>query len=74
MNTIKICKVGDSLGTTFPQEVLEKVNIKEGDTVYISEVPGGIQLTTHDPNFEKVMEAYKKVSHKYNNALRELAQ
>ena len=50
------------------------MNIKEGDTVYISEGPGGIQLTTYDPNFEKVMEAYKKVSKKYNNALRELAQ
>jgi hypothetical protein len=36
-------------------------------------MPDGIKLTAYDPNFAKAMEAYRKVSHKYKNALRELA-
>ncbi|MFW6357692.1 MAG: AbrB/MazE/SpoVT family DNA-binding domain-containing protein [Chroococcales cyanobacterium] len=74
MNQLKVCKLGDSVGVTLPKEVLEKMGITEGDTLYLSEVPGGIQLTRSNPAFEKVMEAYQKVNEKYGNALRKLAQ
>jgi putative addiction module antidote len=73
MTTLKIRKVGNSLGTTFPKEVLQQLNVEEGDTVYVTQMPDGIKLTAYDPNFAKAMEAYRTVSHKYKNALRELA-
>jgi putative addiction module antidote len=73
MTTLKIRKVGNSLGTTFPKEVLQQLNVEEGDTVYVTQMPDGIKLTAYDPNFAKAMEAYRKVSRKYKNALRELA-
>lgn len=73
MTTLKIRKVGNSLGATFPKEVLEKLKVGEGDTVYVTETPDGIQLTPYDPAFEQAMEAYRKVNNQYKNALRELA-
>ncbi len=73
MTTLKIRKVGNSLGTTFPKEVLQQLKVEEGDTVYVTQMPDGIKLTAYDPNFAKAMEAYRKVSRKYKNALRELA-
>jgi putative addiction module antidote len=73
MTTLKIRKVGNSLGTTFQKEVLQQLNVEEGDTVYVTQMPDGIKLTAYDPNFAKAMEAYRKVSRKYKNALRELA-
>jgi putative addiction module antidote len=73
MTTLKIRKVGNSLGATFPKEVLEKLKVGEGDTVHVTETPDGIQLTPYDPAFEKAMEAYRKVNNQYKNALRELA-
>jgi hypothetical protein len=33
----------------------------------------GIELVIHDPNFDKVMEAYKLGASQYRNAMRELA-
>jgi hypothetical protein len=33
----------------------------------------GIKLVIHDPNFDKVMEAYKLGSSQYRNAMREIA-
>ena len=74
MHTIKIRKVGNSLGATFPKEVLQKLNVEEGDSVIVTETPDGIQLTAYDPEFERAMEIYKEGSKKYRNALRELAK
>ncbi|KAI9131123.1 MULTISPECIES: AbrB/MazE/SpoVT family DNA-binding domain-containing protein [unclassified Acaryochloris] len=74
MTTLKIRKVGNSLGATFPKEVLQKLKLQEGDTVYVTETPDGVQLTPYDPNFDQAMEAYRKVSNKYRNALRQLAE
>lgn len=74
MHTLKIRKVGNSLGATFPKEVLQKLNLEEGDSVIVTETPDGVLLTAYDPEFEKAMEIYKKVSKRYRNALRELAK
>jgi putative addiction module antidote len=74
MHTLKIRKIGNSLGTTLPKEILEKLKVGEGDTVYVTETPNGIEITAYDPNFEKAIAAYRKVSDKYRNALRELAK
>lgn len=74
MTTLKIRKVGNSLGATFPKEVLQKLKLQEGDTVYVTETPDGVQLTPYDPKFDQAMEAYRKVSNKYRNALRQLAE
>lgn len=74
MYTIKIQKIGDDLGITLPQEVLEQLDVGEGDNVFVIKTEDGVQLTTRDPNFERAMKAYKYASEKYKNALRELAQ
>ncbi|TRV61968.1 MAG: hypothetical protein EWV53_11315 [Microcystis panniformis Mp_MB_F_20051200_S9] len=42
---LKICKIGNSLGASFPKEVLDKLQVGEGDTIYVTETPDGVQLT-----------------------------
>jgi putative addiction module antidote len=74
MYTLKIHRMGDSLGITLPQEVLQQLNVGEGDSVFLTETADGIQITTCDPEFEKAMKIYRKGSNQYRNALRELAQ
>ncbi|MFM7875292.1 MAG: AbrB/MazE/SpoVT family DNA-binding domain-containing protein, partial [Microcystis panniformis] len=58
---LKICKIGNSLGASFPKEVLDKLQVGEGDTIYVTETPDGVQLTTYDPEFEQIMEAASQV-------------
>ncbi|TVQ44119.1 MAG: AbrB/MazE/SpoVT family DNA-binding domain-containing protein [Gloeocapsa sp. DLM2.Bin57] len=70
---LKLTKIGDSLGTTFPQEIMEKLNWQEGDTLYVNETTEGIELTSCGSEFEAVMEASQEITHRYHNALRELA-
>jgi putative addiction module antidote len=71
---LHIRKIGNSLGTTFPKEVLDQLKVTEGDTVYVTQTPDGIQLTAYDPDFETVMEAASEITRRYRNALKELAK
>ncbi len=73
MYKIKIRKVGNSLGATIPKEILERLRVGEGDTVFVTETPDGVKLSAYDPEFETAMSIYKQGSRKYRNALKELA-
>lgn len=74
MYTIKIHRIGDSLGITLPEEVLQQLNVGEGDNVFLIKTADEIQIMAGDPELERAMKAYRKVSQKYKNALRELAK
>ncbi|MGL4884223.1 MAG: AbrB/MazE/SpoVT family DNA-binding domain-containing protein [Waterburya sp.] len=71
---LKIRKIGNSLGASIPKEILEKMNVREGDSLYVTQTPDGIYLTPYDPEFEEVMEAAKSITNRYRNALKELAK
>ena len=73
MYTTKISKIGNFLGVTIPEEILEKLQVGEGDTIFVTETPDGIKLSTKDPEFSKAMSIYQQGSQKYKNALQELA-
>jgi putative addiction module antidote len=74
MYTLKIHRIGDSLGITLPQEVLQQLNLGEGDNVFLTETADGVQITANNSEFERAMKAYRKGSKKYKNGLRELAK
>jgi putative addiction module antidote len=70
---VKLIKIGSSIGTIFPKEVLDQLGLNDGDTLELIVSSEGIQLVAHDPNFDLVMEAYQTGASQYRNALRELA-
>ena len=73
--TLKIRKLGNSLGLIVPKEVSDQLHLKEGDSMHATiEQSGEMRLTPYDPNFEKALEAFDRTRHKYRNALRELAK
>ena len=45
---IKVTTVGNSTGIILPKEILEKLNIEKGDTLYVTETPRGIELSPYD--------------------------
>ena len=45
---LQICKIGDSVGLILPDELLSRLNLKEGDALYPVQQPdGSFLLTTH---------------------------
>jgi putative addiction module antidote len=71
---VKVTTVGSSTGIVLPKEILEHLHIEKGDTLYMTETPGGVQLTPFDPEFSKTVEAGQRIMRKYRNALRKLAE
>ncbi|MGB9031747.1 MAG: AbrB/MazE/SpoVT family DNA-binding domain-containing protein [Acidobacteriaceae bacterium] len=73
-SVVKITTVGSSAGIVLPKEVLAKLRVEKGDSLYVTETPGGIQLTPYDEEFSRQVEAGRKVMRKYRDALRKLAK
>jgi putative addiction module antidote len=71
---LKLRKVGNSLALIVPKHVRQKMGVKEGDAVYLTETPDGYQISPYDPEFARQMELAEKGMKKYRNALRELAK
>lgn len=70
----KVTKVGNSLGVTLPKEVVDRLKIGEGDTLYLAETQHGYEISPYDEGFAKQVEAAEDVVRRYRNALRELAK
>ena len=73
MSTLKVRKVGNSLGATLPREVALRLNVAAGDSLYLTETADGYLLTPYDPEFSRQMEAARSVMKRRRNVLRELA-
>lgn len=74
MEQLKINKIGDSLVVILSSEILQKLQVGEGDTILAIETTNGIEIIANDPSFEAGMLAYEKVATRYTNALQELAK
>lgn len=74
MATLKITQIGNSLGLILPKEIIERLRLEKGESVSVVETAFGIEITPFDPDFDRKLEAARKVSKRYRNALRELAK
>ncbi|MDH6591185.1 putative addiction module antidote [Variovorax sp. TBS-050B] len=75
MSALKLTQIGNSVGVILPKEMLAKMNLGKGDTVYLSEAAsGGYLLSPYDADFARQMEAARRVMKKRRNVLRELAK
>jgi putative addiction module antidote len=75
MNTpLKITKVGNSAAIILPKELLARLRVALGDTLYATESPDGVRLTASDPDFAAQMAVAEEVMRKDREILRILAQ
>jgi putative addiction module antidote len=72
--TTKVIAIGNSVGVILPKETVARLNLQKGDTICISEMPFGVNLTPYDEEFARKLEASQRVIHKYRDALRKLAE
>ncbi|MDX1914251.1 MAG: AbrB/MazE/SpoVT family DNA-binding domain-containing protein [Methylophilus sp.] len=74
MQGIKLTQIGNSVGLILPKEVLAKLKLEKGDTVFLTDTPGGVTITPHDAEFEAQMTAARKIMKSRRAVLRELAK
>jgi len=71
---LKVNKLGNSLGVTLPKEAAAALHVNAGDTLFLTEAPGGYRVTPYAPTFERHVPVARSVMKRRRNALRELAK
>lgn len=74
MHTLKLTQIGNSVGVVLPREMLVKLGVEKGDTLFVSEAPDGLRLVRTDPEFEAQMKAARDIMKKRRAVLKELAK
>ncbi len=73
-NSVTVRKVGNSLGVILPKAVFKRLDVSEGDKLFVVHTPDGIRLTPYDPDFARQVEAAEDFMSKYRDVFRELAK
>lgn len=71
---LKITTIGNSAGVVLPKELLVRLRLEKGDELYVTELPDGIKLQPHDPEFARKMEVAEGVMRRRRTLLRKLAE
>ena len=74
MSALKLTQIGNSVGVILPKEVLARLKVGKGDTLYLSDAANGVLLTPYSAEFETQMTAARGIMKKRRNVLRELAK
>jgi len=71
---LKITTIGNSTGVVLPKEILERLRVEKGDSIFAVETQNGIELTPYDPEFAAQIEIAERVMREDRDALRKLAE
>jgi putative addiction module antidote len=74
MTALKLTQIGNSVGLILPKEVLARLKLEKGDTVFVTDAVNGVMLTPYSAEFETQMATARKVMKKRRSVLRELAK
>jgi putative addiction module antidote len=74
MVKLNVTTVGSSAGVVLPRDVLARLRVEKGDTLFLTEAPDGYRITPFDPDFERQMELARQVMGARRDVLKELAK
>ncbi|TSA49485.1 MAG: AbrB/MazE/SpoVT family DNA-binding domain-containing protein [Nitrosomonadales bacterium] len=74
MQALKLTQIGNSVGLILPKEVLARLKLEKGDMVYLTDAPGGVTITPHDPTFEEQLELGREFMREYRDTFHALAK
>lgn len=72
--TLKITTIGNSIGVILPKEILTRLRVAKGDSVYVTETPKGIEISAYDDKYARQMEVGERVMRKHRDVLKKLAE
>jgi putative addiction module antidote len=74
MTALKLTQIGNSVGVILPKEVLSRLKLEKGDTVFLTEVAGGVTLSAYSTEFETQMSEARRIMKQRRHVLHELAK
>jgi len=74
MSALKLTQIGNSVGVIFPKELLARLKLEKGDSLFVCEAVNGFMLSTYDPEFEQQMAEARRIMKNRRAVLHELAK
>lgn len=72
--TLKVRRIGNSLGVVLPKDVLAKLRVGEGDQLLVGETSEGVLLRAADEDTAELMKLAEDIMRKRRRVLKALAQ
>lgn len=73
-NKLKVVTIGNSVGVVLSKDILDKLRVQKGDSVFAVETSKGIELTPYNPEVAEQMKLAEQVMREDRDALRKLAE
>jgi putative addiction module antidote len=74
MTALKLTAIGTSTGAVIPKEMLARLKVAKGDTLYAIETEEGYLITPYDPTIEEQLKAGQKFMKEYRETFKALAE
>ena len=74
MVALKLTAMGTSTGAVIPKEMLARLKVGKGDTLFAVETPSGYLLTPYDPAVEEQLSIGREFMAEYRETFRALAK
>ncbi len=75
MVELKVRRFGNSLGVVLPKEVVDRLETKDGEPLFLIEGPdGSYKLMPYDPTFAEKLAKAEEIMDRYRNTLHVLAK
>jgi putative addiction module antidote len=74
MHTLKLTQIGNSIGVILPKEVIARLKVEKGDTIFITETPEGYAITPYDPALDEQLAAGREFMQEYRDTFHQLAK
>jgi putative addiction module antidote len=74
MTALKLTQIGNSVGVILPKEVLARLKLEKGDTVFVTDAANGVMLTPYDPALDEQLEIGREFMREYRDTFHQLAK
>lgn len=74
MTTLKLTQIGNSVGVILPKEVLARLKLVKGDTVFLTDAVNGVTLTPYDPDMQAQLKLGREFMHDFRDTFHQLAK
>jgi putative addiction module antidote len=74
MSALKLTQIGNSVGVILPKELLARLRLEKGDTLFVTEAANGITLTPYDPALDEQLQLGREFMREYRDTFHQLAK
>jgi len=74
MPKLRLTAVGTSTGVVIPKEMLHRMRVERGDTLYVVESPDGYLITPYNAGVATQVELGRKFMRQYRDIFKALAE